>query len=301
MLTRAFTLLLLTAAPALAQSPGSEGILLLAHGGAADWNQRVHAVAATLNQTQPTEVALGMASRPSMQAAVDKLVARGVTAIVAVPMFVSSHSSVVTSSAYLLGVRADAPPDLQLFAKMNHGAHGDSHGDASHAAEPMVDNTRPLSSPVPIRMTEALNHHVLVGQILIDRARHISAAPDKEAVVLVAHGPVPEEENRRWLDDMKRLAEQVAGATSFAAVKYLTVRDDAPKATRDAATAELRQVVSEQLAGGRRVLIVPLLLSYGGIERGIRQRLEGLDFVMAEQALMPDDRVIEWVRQSVRR
>ncbi len=41
--------------------------------------------------------------------------------------------------------------------------------------------------------------------------------------------------------------------------------------------------------------MVPLLLSYGGIEVGIRERLEGLDYRMANQALMPDDRLAEWV------
>jgi hypothetical protein len=302
MLKRALALLLLTATPALSQNQPPEGILLLAHGGSADWNQRVLALAATIDRTQPIEVAFGMASRQAMQAAVDKLVARGATSIVAVPMFVSSHSAVVTSTAYLLGARQEMPPELKVFAKMSHGATGATHGsDHAGHADVSVDNTHPVTSPVPIRVTDALNRHALVGQILIDRARGISTAPQKEAVIVVAHGPVPDEDNRRWLDDMGALAEQIGTATSFAAIKYLTVRDDAPKPIRDAATAELRQVVTEQAALGRRVLIVPLLLSYGGIEKGIRQRLEGLDYVMAEQALMPDDRLAEWVRQSVRR
>ena len=38
---------------------------------------------------------------------------RGVTEIVAVPLFVSSQSSVITSTEYLLGLRVDAPNDLQ--------------------------------------------------------------------------------------------------------------------------------------------------------------------------------------------
>src|SRR5688572_27558467 len=124
MLKRALVVLLCAAAPALAQPAPSEGILLLAHGGAADWNERVNALAATVNESQPVEVAFGMASRPAIQSAVDRLVARGVKSIVAVPLFVSSHSSVVTSTAYLLGLRAEMPPDLKVFAKMNHGAHG---------------------------------------------------------------------------------------------------------------------------------------------------------------------------------
>jgi hypothetical protein len=168
-------------------------------------------------------------------------------------------------------------------------------------AAPAVDNTKPVVSSVPIRMTEALNRDALVGAILIDRAREISTLPEQEAVIVVAHGPVPDDDNRRWLDDMKVLVDQMRGATKFAAIDYLTVRDDAPKPIRDAATAELRSLVVTHENAGRRVLIVPLLLSYGGIEKGIRQRLDGLNYVMAPLALMPDPRIAEWVRQSVAR
>ena len=108
-----------------------------------------------------------------------------------------------------------------------------------------------------------------------------------------------DEENARWLGDMKVLAAQMDAATSFAAIDYMTVRDDAPKPIRDAATADLRQRVEREQKLGRRVLIVPLLLSFGGIEKGIRQRLEGLDYVMALRALVPDDRMAQWVKTSV--
>jgi hypothetical protein len=150
-------------------------------------------------------------------------------------------------------------------------------------------------------MTEALNRHALVGDILVDRANAVSVSPEQEAVIVVAHGPVPDADNQRWLADMKALAAQMDAATAFATIRYLTVRDDAPKPVRDAATAELRHLVEEEATRGRRVLIVPLLLSYGGIEKGIRQRLEGLDYVMADRALMPDDRLHQWVREIVAR
>ena len=42
-------------------------------------------------------------------------------------------------------------------------------------------------------------------------------------------------------------------------------------------------------------MIVPLLLSFGGIERGIAPRLEGLPYTMADAALLPDDRLVTWV------
>jgi len=43
------------------------------------------------------------------------------------------------------------------------------------------------------------------------------------------------------------------------------------------------------------VLIVPLLISFGGIEKGLRERLNGLSYTLADAALMPDDRMAAWV------
>ncbi len=270
------------------------GILLLAHGGRPAWNDRVLELASKVDQRQPVEVAFGMATRPAIQAAIDRLVARGVTEIVAVPLFVSSHSSVVTSTEYLLGLRTEAPRDLAIFAKMNHGSHGAAAAHAEHTGA-QADPTSPIASPVPIRITAALNAHPVVGDILASRARAISTDPAREAVVIVAHGPVPEDDNQRWLDDMKVSAERVRAAAPFRTVDYLTVRDDAPPAIRDAATAELRALVERRTKDGSRVLVVPQLLSYGGIEQGIRKRLEGLGYTMAEQGLVPDDRLVNWV------
>jgi hypothetical protein len=114
-------------------------------------------------------------------------------------------------------------------------------------------------------------------------------------VVIVAHGPVGDDENRRWLSDMASLATRVEQAGQFASVDYLTLRDDAPKPVRDRATSELRAVVSRHLDAGRRVLVVPLLVSYGGIERGLRERLAGLTYAMPSAGLVPDDRLVTWV------
>lgn len=287
--------------PGAAQAqPGSTtGILLLAHGGQPQWNERVTAVAQAVDRQYPAEIAFGMASRASIQAAADRLAARGVTSIVAVPLFVSSHSSVITSTEYLLGLRTVAPSDLTLFVRMNHGVHG-AAADEQSAHQPSADPASPVSLKVPVRMTAALNGHPLIGQVVIDRARSISTAPEKEAVILVAHGPVPDDDNQRWLDDMATLAAQVRAAAPFAAVDYLTVRDDAGPAIREAATRALRAAVEQQHARGRRVLVVPHLLSFGGIEQGLRKRLEGLDYTMTAQALMPDDRIVQWVLASVR-
>jgi sirohydrochlorin ferrochelatase len=275
-------------------------ILLLAHGGSQAWNDNVLALAARINREQPVEVAFGMATRANIQHAVDALIGRGASEIVAVPLFVSSHSSVVTSTEYLLGLRAEAPPDLAKFATMSHGPGGHSAHTAravdhhAHASE----GTRPVQSTVPIRMTSALDSNPVLAAILVDRARAISSEPSREAVVLVAHGPVTDTENEKWLANLGQLAQAIQRKADYASVDYLTVRDDAPAPIRDAATAEFRALVEKHRQSGFRVLIVPVVLSFGGIEAGIRKRLEGLEFTMTPQAIIPDDRLVDWVRDS---
>lgn len=279
------------------------GILLLAHGGSAEWNAHVTRLAAQVDRSKPTEVAFGMATRADIQAAVDRLRDRGVTEIVAVPLFVSSWSSVIRSTEYLLGQRAVVPPELEIYAKMNHlrpaspdgGTRANDHSSHAGRVDAAADPKAPVSSPVPIRMTSALNDHPIVAEILTSRARSISRNPAGEAVVLVAHGPVGDEENQRWLTDMASLAARIGDAEPFASIDYLTLRDDAPKPVRDEATADLRAIVTKRLGEGRRVLVVPLLVAFGGIERGLAERLDGLAYTMPDAALVPDERLISWV------
>lgn len=297
----ALCLLLLAGLPSAAAAQTTTGVLVLAHGGQPQWNERVLEVVKRVDQQQPAEVAFGMATRANIQSAIDKLTARGVTEIIAVPLFVSSHSSVITSTEYLLGLRAEAPKDLAIFAKMNHAAHGaPAAEDHSAHGAPAADPSSPIKTAAKIRMTAAFNRHPVIGAIAADRARSISQTPESESVILVAHGPVPDDDNRKWLEDMAALAEHVRKAAPFAHVDYMTVRDDAGPAIRDAATRQLRDKVEAQRAAGRRVLIVPHLMSFGGIEKGLLKRLEGLDYTMTTQALMPDDRVVDWVLQSLR-
>lgn len=280
--------------PATAQAPvpHRSGVLLLAHGGSPAWDANVHAIAAEIDRTTPTEVALGMATRANIQSALDRLEARGVTAVVAVPLFVSTHSSVITATQYLLGLRPDMPPDLAIFAKMSHGP---AAGHVGHGA-PAVDGTTPIQTRLPVRMTPALDAHPIVAAIVASRAAAISHEPASEAVILVAHGPVADDVNERWLMNLRAIAAQVGATVPYSSVDAVTVRDDAPAEIRDAATRDLRQLVERRRAAQRRVLIVPVLLSYGGIEDGIRTRLEGLDYAMATAALAPDPRLVEWVR-----
>jgi sirohydrochlorin ferrochelatase len=273
----------------------------MAHGGGKDWNSNVQSIASEVDKSQPTEVAFGMADRTTMQAGIDKLSARGITEIVAVPLFVSSHSSVIESTKYLLGLRPTAPAELTDFASMDMDhAHGESASAATNSgvnvnAGEKSFKTTPVKSSVSIRMAPALDHHPMLAEILTDRATAISHHPDKEVVVLVAHGPNDDPENDQWLADLREIAKMIAAKKSFVRVQAITVRDDADVPVRELATQEFRKLVSDADDQGHRVLIVPVLLSYGGIENGIRTRLDGLDHVMSPSGLLPDPRIAQWI------
>jgi len=139
-----------------------------------------------------------------------------------------------------------------------------------------------------------------VADILRDRAASISHNPAREVVILIAHGPVPEDENKLWLHDMNTLAEQMQQQTHYAGIECLTLRDDADEPVRDAATKQLREKVEQVTKAGNTALIVPLLLSYGGIEDGLRKRLSGLTYSMPSQALLPDTRIVGWALEAAR-
>jgi hypothetical protein len=45
-------------------------------------------------------------------------------------------------------------------------------------------------------------------------------------------------------------------------------------------------------------LIVPHVLSFGGIEQGVKRQLDGLEYAMTPQGLIPDPRIAQWVLES---
>ncbi|MBN2733101.1 MAG: hypothetical protein JXR26_11790, partial [Balneolaceae bacterium] len=80
--------------PAAAQSQDT-GVLIMAHGGSKEWNQHVKDAADPLEEKYPVEFAWGMANYVTLQNSIKKLEAQGVSEIIAVPLFISSHSPII--------------------------------------------------------------------------------------------------------------------------------------------------------------------------------------------------------------
>ena len=307
---RALALAALLAAPAAAQAP--HGILILAHGGDEFWNRQIAELRAEVDKTVPAEVALGMADSDSIQVAVDRLEKRGVSRIAAVPLFVQSRSEVLDQTRYVLGLAKQ--PSLVLknalaamaAAHGAHAAHGAPAGHDAHAAH-AAGGAQPAASAhahsykdkkvklsVPLKLSPALDDDPFTAQVLFERARALSKEPAKETVILAAHGPVDDSALDAWRKSLAALAASVRSSGGFKAAGYGMLRDDAPPAIRAAAVADLRAKVKAASARGRAI-VVPVLVSRGGIERKLARDLEGLDYAWDGRALMPHPGFAAWV------
>ncbi|MBI3288696.1 MAG: hypothetical protein HYZ74_04180 [Elusimicrobia bacterium] len=230
---RASAFAVLLAVAAAAATPAPYGVLLLAHGGDPSWNAEIAALRARTDARVPTETALGMADTTAMQDAVDRLKARGVGRIVAVPLFVSSRSEVLDQTRYALGLSKKPSEVLRAaFARMG-AAHAPTRpgggGSAAHAhhGHAHAFSTERVRLPLPLVMSPALDDHPLVASILLERARALSRDANKESVVLVAHGPVDDAALPAWTDTLAALCARVRSEGAFREVSYGVLRDDA--------------------------------------------------------------------------
>lgn len=255
-----------------AQTQSSDGLLVIAHGASPAWNQHVIDAVQTTEWSGPKGVAFLMKAAPEneLSTVVARLETEGAKRIVVVPLLVSSFSNHFEEIRYYIGDRDTAP-------------------EHAHSA--------PVKASAKLVMTQAMDDHELISKVLADEVKKISTEPEKETVVLVAHGPNSDEDNARWLAKLNHHARRLQQALPFKRVEVTTLRDDAPKPVRDAATEHLRSIVSSA-SKTSRVLVVPVLISVGQIQKQIHERLAGLDYTMAEFGIVGHPSTKVWILEQ---
>lgn len=292
--------------PAAAQSQET-GVLIMAHGGSDEWNQHVKDAADPLEEKYPVEFAWGMANYVTLQQGINRLEDKGVTEIIAIPLFISSYSPIIRQNEYLFGIR-DSLAD-RAMPLMHHtkeyvemtGAEVDS-SDYMHGML-MPPNLQPLEINADVTMTSALDDHDVVAQILHDRVSALSNNPSDETVILAAHGPGQENDNVKWIENMESLSRKIQKiqeeqGKGFKQIFALTVRDDAEERIFNQAKQQLRAMVRQANQFGD-VIVVPLFLSSGGREQAIADRLKGLNYKWSGQTLLPDEKISDFLVNSV--
>ena len=278
------------------------GVLVMAHGGDPAWNRAVSEAVKPARQFCPVEIAFGMAQRRSLELAVKRLERKSVKRIAVVRIFVSPESF-LHQTQYLLGLRPDPPPFfLHHDPQAGHSASTSSnhHAHAGSERRAPVRAGRPSAAPPPVQVKaemilnrDGLYDSPLIGEILKERIHDLSRRPEKESILVLAHGEGDDGRNQRWISKLEALVGGVAGLERYRAVKVETLREDWED-KRVPAEARIRSFVEAQGRHGR-VLVIPFRVfgfgPYGDV-------LEGLDHVATRQGLLPHPNVTEWIKQQ---
>ena len=248
------------------------GVLVMAHGGDAEWNASVSASLSELGNRIPVAVAFGMANPQTLQAALDELGARGASTIAVVRLFLSG-ASFLHQTEFLFGQRADPPARAMM-----------GHRTVAGSELPRLEtDSRILLDRAGLAGSDQVNGIVTV------RADASSSDPAETGVLLLAHGMGAEDENVRLLDVMERTARELRSG-GYGEVRVATLREDWPDA-RAQAEHDIRATVSGMDERWARVVVIPYRL-YGFGPYG--QVLEGLDYVGTD-GLLPHRLVGDWV------
>jgi sirohydrochlorin ferrochelatase len=252
---------------------GEVGVLVLIHGFGTTGNRIMQESVEPLGQIFPTAMGAGMAMMSSdhIQQAVDKLTAAGAKRIVVVPMVSSEANTLKYQWDHALGFR-DAGAYLDI---------------------PRV------KTDAEIIVTDPPAEHPLINEIIFDHTMALSEDPANEAVFVLAHGPIHEDENRRQLEAMQRQAQRIQELGGFYSVEGITLQDDGASAVRARNVEALRAKIEAASAEGKTVLIVTSLLAARSIQWKIERDLKGLDYKFSVDGISVHENFGSWFRETV--
>jgi sirohydrochlorin cobaltochelatase len=285
LLSLPFSLFLLHVSPGRTEAQ-VVGTLVVAHGGDSIWNALVREGVGQLRLAGPVEISFLMgpeASSTRFQDRVKKLMDRGASEIVAVPLLVSSHSGHYEQLRYL--ARLTDTLDAVMREHLHHGGIERSNVQ------------------VAIRILEALDDSPELARVLADRAAAAEPNPRGRALMLVGHGPNSAEDYAAWMRNLRVVADSVKRVSGFRDVRVELVREDAPPPVRAEAVLRLRELIAMQAElTGQPVIVVPILVSRGGISRSrVLQDLQGLPIRYSDDPLLPHPAIAEWIARRVGR
>ena len=249
------------------------GLLVLIHGFGETGDRIMTEAVAPMAKIFPTAMAGGMSMMGSdhIQKALDAITKAGAKTIVVVPMASSTDNTLIYQWQYIFGLR-------------EHGGFYDV---------PRV------KTDAKIIMADPPAGHPMITRIILDHAKEISKDPANEVLFVIAHGPVHEKENRMQLERMEKQARQIKELGGFSKVVPVTLQDDAKRAVRAKNVENLRHMIEQAQADGKRVLIVTDLLAARSIQWKIDRDLDGLDYEFSVKGISQHPDFVRWFREDV--
>ncbi|MCZ7627331.1 MAG: hypothetical protein M5R38_17635 [Candidatus Methylomirabilis sp.] len=252
------------------------GIVVMAHGAGEYYNARILSAVEPLRQRYNIEVAFGMADDDTLQAAIDKVEARGARRIHVLRLY-DLPQSFQAETEFVLGLRSTM------------GAVSHSHNEKSGPSR--------IRSGAILSTSGGFGDHPLIAVILLQRTLEVSQAPDRETVILLAHGSGDDEDERFWIEQLEKRAEFIRkkAPAKFKAIKVATVREDWPEKSKRA-VAEVRKTIEQTQREGGRVLVISNRIAGAG---PYRKLLSGLDYTLNDQGIASHPHFTRWIEEQI--
>lgn len=274
-------------------SSGKPGLLVIAHGSPAKaWNQPVldqeNKVVELLGQDNPfgkVKVVFMEFAEPNVADGLEELQKAGCSRVVAVPLLIAPSSHSHWDIPALLGLYSD--PRIEKTLR--------------------EEGARLVRCPIPVTLTTTLSDSDVIERVLLKRVRALSNDPNREALVLLAHGS--EEVPGAWEEFMKRTATYICGKTGISCADWACVgvgQEYGRAAAAIQSAAERRDrviVVGAYLSSGVQRMHKRWMDRFEGQHAempGMENPLKGLNVSLAEQGLLPDEAVTEWIADAAR-
>lgn len=243
------------------------GIWVISHGSSnPKWVQQVREAVAKVNVDLPVVLSfLELVEGQLIEEGIREFEQMGIQDVLAIPLFVSSGSSHIEEIEYLLGLKNQLP---------------------------FASEEQPYAHNLDIRLSSPMDDHPLILEIIRDRALALSKNPQREQLVLAAHGCDLPHLKPQVDAILNRTCAYLQQEIPFFRVTYGTLHPD-----------NLRQVVEQSAAQYPElpVLVLPLFLSEGYFTRkAIPSVLEGLTYTYRGEAYLPHPNISLWLEQMAR-
>ncbi len=298
------------------------GILIIAHGSPREtWCEPVREVFRRVASELPYPVELGFLEfvpDETINIAVDRLNEHNVTKIVAVPLFISSHSGHIEEIKYVLRLRK-TPPESEALTFVE----GEPVRRSVFAVEgkciirreyltPALtvkhteeDELVPVNTTAEIVLTDALDNSSLLAQTLAENAAELISDAENETVVFASHGTFNTSYFDEWIADHESLAEQIKLILRHR--KGIPIEDvrfgfiHLPVVDNKTMHPELElRVVVENVSVNSTPVVVANMVSVGFFtKKYIPMLLENLTYKYnGSRALCPHENIVKWVEIS---
>lgn len=254
-------------------APEEIGVVVMAHGAGHYYNQKILKAVSPLKEKYRVEVAFGMADTDTLQEAIESLESRGAKAIHVVRLY-DTAASLQEATEYVLNLRGEPA----------------GHGHAGAAPER-------VRSGALFSTSGGLEDHPLISQVLLERVLEVSREPEKETVILLAHGAASDEKDLLWKKKMESRAQFIKDKSgkAFKAIQVATLREDWPE-KREKAVREIRKMIEEaNQNGGKAIVISNRIVGAGPYQK----YLKGLDYLFNGTGIAPHPNLTRWIEQEI--